>query len=141
MEQVLEQSVASRRFSVLMLGFFAALAMLVAAIGVYGVLSYAVSQRHAELGIRLALGSGARAVIWLVMKQGMSLAVCGVCLGAVGSWVATRLLSTLLYRVSVTDPFVFGSIAVLLLAVAMLASYLPARRAAEVDPVVALRSD
>jgi hypothetical protein len=141
MEQVLEQSIASRRFSVLMLGFFAALALLVASIGVYGVLSYAVSQRRPELGIRLALGSGVRAVMWLVMKQGMSLAVCGVCLGAGGSWLATRLLSTLLYKVSVTDPIVFGSIAVSLLAVAMLASYLPARRAAEVDPVVALRSD
>jgi putative ABC transport system permease protein len=141
MEQVLEQSVASRKFSVLMLGFFAALAMLVASIGVYGVLSYAVAQRRAELGIRLALGAGARAVMWLVMKQGMSLAVYGVCLGALGAWVVTRLLSTLLYKVSVTDPFVFGSIAVLLLGVAMLASYLPARRAAKVDPVVALRSE
>jgi len=76
-----------------------------------------------------------------VMKQGMSLAVYGVCLGALGAWVVTRLLSTLLYKVSVTDPFVFGSIAVLLLGVAMLASYLPARRAAKVDPVVALRSE
>jgi putative ABC transport system permease protein len=141
MEQVLEQSIASRRFSVLMLGFFAALALLVASVGVYVVLSYAVSQRRAELGIRLALGAGVRAVMWLVMKQGLSLAVCGVCLGAVGSWAATRLLSTLLYKVSATDPLVFGSIAVLLLGVAMLASYLPARRAAKVDPVVALRSD
>jgi putative ABC transport system permease protein len=141
MEQVLEQSFASRRFSLLLLGFFAALALLVASIGVYVVLSYAVSQRRAELGIRLALGAGVRAVMWLVMKQGLSLAVCGVCLGAVGSWAATRLLSTLLYKVSATDPLVFGSIAVLLLGVAMLASYLPARRAAKVDPVVALRSD
>ena len=141
MEQVLEQSIASRRFSALMLGFFSALALLVASIGVYGVLSYAVSQRRAEMGIRLALGASVRAVMWLVMKQGMSLAICGVCLGAVGSWAATRLLSALLYKVSVTDPAIFGSIAVLLLGIAMLASYLPARRAADVDPVVALRSD
>jgi ABC-type antimicrobial peptide transport system permease subunit len=124
-----------------MLSFFAALAMLVASIGVYGVLSYAVAQRRAEVGIRLALGSGARAVMWLVMKQGMSMALYGVCLGALGAWIVTRLLSTLLYKVSQTDPFVFGSIAVLLLGVAMLASYLPARRAAKVDPVVALRSE
>jgi putative ABC transport system permease protein len=141
MEQVLEQSIASRRFSALMLGFFSALALLVASIGVYGVLSYAVSQRRAEVGIRLALGASVRAVMWQVMKQGMSLAICGVCLGAVGSWAATRLLSALLYKVSVTDPSIFGSIAVLLLGIAMLASYLPARRAADVDPVLALRSD
>jgi putative ABC transport system permease protein len=141
MEQVLEQSIASRKFNALMLGFFAAIAMLTASIGVYGVLSYAVAQRRAEIGIRLALGAGARSVMWLVIKRGMTLAVYGVCLGALGALVVTRLLSTLLYKVSVTDPFVFGSIAALLLGVAMLASYLPAYRATKVDPVVALRSE
>jgi putative ABC transport system permease protein len=141
MEQVLEQSIASRKFNALMVGFFAAIAMLAASIGVYGVLSYAVAQRRPEIGIRLALGAGARTVMWLVIKDGMSLAVYGVCLGAVGASVVTRLLSTLLYKVSVTDPFVFGSIAALLLGVALLASYLPAYRATKVDPVVALRSE
>jgi len=141
MEQVLEQSIASRKFNALMLGFFAAIAMLAASIGVYGVLSYAVVQRRAEIGIRLALGAGARTVMWLVIKHGMSLAVYGVCLGALGASVVTRLLSTLLYQVSVTDPFVFGLIAALLLGVALLASYLPAYSATKVDTVIALRSE
>jgi putative ABC transport system permease protein len=141
MEQVLKQSIASRKFNALMLGFFAAIALLAASIGVYGVLSYTVVQRRTEIGIRLALGASARSVLWLVVKHGMSLAVYGVCLGALGAWVVTRLFSTLLYKVSVTDPFVFGLIAALLLGVAMFASYLPAYRAAEVDPVEALRSE
>jgi len=141
MEQVLEQSIASRKFNALMLGFFAAIAMLAASIGVYGVLSYTVVQRRAEIGIRLALGASGRSVLWLVVKHGMSLAVYGVCLGALGAWVVTRLFSTLLYKVSVTDPFVFGLIAALLLGVAMFASYLPAYRATKVDPVETLRSE
>lgn len=141
MEQVLEQSIASRKFNALMLSFFAAIAMLAAGIGVYGVLSHAVAQRRAEIGIRLALGAGPRTVMWLVIKRGMSLAVYGVCLGALGASVVTRLLQTLLYKVSATDPIVFGLIAAVLLGVAMLASYLPANRATKVDPVVALRSE
>jgi putative ABC transport system permease protein len=141
MGQVLDQSVASRKFSLLMLGFFAAIATLVASIGVYGVLSYALAQRRAEIGVRLALGASSQAVIWLVMKHGMSLATSGLCLGALGAWATTRLLSTSLYKVSVTDPFVFGAMSLLLLGVAMLASSLPAWRAAKVDPVGALRAE
>jgi putative ABC transport system permease protein len=141
MEQVLEQSIASRKFNVLMLGFFAALAVLVASIGIYGVLSYAVAQRRAEIGIRLALGADGRAVLWLVMKRGVGLAGCGVCLGAVGAWAATRLLSSFLYGVSVTDPSTFGLTATLLLGLAILASYLPAFRAARTDAVIALRAE
>ena len=126
MEQVLEQSIASRKFNALMVSFFAAIAMLAALIGVYGVLSYAVAQRRAEIGIRLALGAGARAVMWLVIKRGMSLAFYGVCLGALGALALTRLLSTLLYKVSVTDPLVFGLIAALF-ARSRAAGELPAR--------------
>jgi putative ABC transport system permease protein len=129
MEQVVEQSVASRRFNLLLLGFFALIALLMASIGIYGVLTYTVSQRQEEIAIRVALGATANNVLWLVIKQGMLLASGGVFLGVLGALAVTRLLGTLLYQVGTLDPLVFGSVVIVLLAVAALASYLPAARA------------
>ena len=141
MRQVVEQSIASRRFNVLMIAFFAAVAVLVAAIGVYGILSYSVTQRRHEIGVRLALGCGPQRMMWMIMKDGISLVALGICLGGLGAWSVMRLLSALLYNVSASDPIVLSCIAALLLGVAALASYVPAWRAARVDPATALRTE
>jgi putative ABC transport system permease protein len=141
MDTYLGDSVARRRFNAALLGGFATVALVLAAVGLYGVMSYAVVQHTRELGIRMALGASTRAVLRGVLRQAFVLAAIGVVVGVAGALTLTRVLSGLLYEVSATDPAVFGGIALLLTAVALLASYVPARRATQVDPMVALRSE
>ena len=132
---------APARVAALALGSFGLLALLLAAIGIYGVTAYSVAQRTRELGIRMALGADARAIVRLIVRQGMWLTFIGLALGLVGATLLTRLMAGLLYGVSATDPLTFGLIAALLLAVAALACWIPARRATKVDPMIALRCE
>ncbi|MBV9925153.1 MAG: ABC transporter permease [Acidobacteria bacterium] len=139
MEKMVSDSLAQRRFSMTLFGVFAALALALAVVGLYGVMSYAVAQRTHEIGLRMALGAQGRDVLRMVVGQGMGLVAVGLALGLAGAFVLTRLMASLLYDVSAADPLTYAGIAVLLAAVAFLASYLPARRATKVDPMVALR--
>jgi len=139
MQEVIANSVQRRRFSMLLLTIFAAVAMLLAAIGLYGVMSYAVAQRTKEIGIRMALGARRPDVLALVVRQGMTLVLMGIAAGTLLSLGMTRLISGMLFGITATDPLTFAGVAVLLGTVAFFANYLPARRAASVDPMVALR--
>ena len=139
MEQYLAASVAPRRFNLRLLTIFAGAALILAATGLYGVISYVVAQRKRELGIRIALGARAGDVLKLVIGQGMALAIIGVALGLVAALALTRLMEGLLFGVSATDPLTFIMIALILTLVALLACYIPARRATKVDPLVALK--
>jgi len=139
MQDVIANSVQRRKFSMFLLTIFAAVAMLLAAIGLYGVMSYAVAQRTHEIGIRMALGARRPDVLALVVKQGMTLALMGIAAGAVLSLAMTRLISGMLFGITATDPLTFAGVAALLGTVTFLANYLPARRASKVDPMVALR--
>jgi predicted permease len=139
MHEVIRASLASRRFAMMLLGTFALLALLLASMGIYGVISYAFSQRTHEIGIRLALGGQRSEVLRLVLGEGARLALFGILLGLAASAVLTRLLSNLLYGVSATDPPTFACVALALAIAALAASYIPARRATKVDPMVALR--
>lgn len=141
MDERLSKSMSTRTFDVLMLGIFAAVALIVAGVGVYGVVSYAVSQRVHEFGIRVALGAGPADLVRLVLGQGMRLATLGVAVGIIGALGVTRLLKSLLYDIKPTDPLTLVIVAVVLAAVALLACYIPARRAMRVDPMVALRHE
>jgi putative ABC transport system permease protein len=141
MDQAVEASIFSRRFEMMVLAVFAFLALLLAAVGIYGVVSYAVAQRKHEIGIRMALGAGAGAVAAMILRETATLAAAGVALGLIATLAITRVLTGLLYGVSATDPATFGAIAGLLLATALLAGYLPARHAARVDPATALHCE
>jgi putative ABC transport system permease protein len=141
MEQTISGSLAGRRFTMLVLIIFAATALLLAAVGIYGVMSYAVTRRTHELGIRVALGSSRREIVGLVLRQGMRLAAIGLAGGLVAALALTRLMAGLLYGVRPADPATLAAVALLLGGIALLACYIPARRATAVDPVVALRCE
>jgi predicted permease len=141
MEQVVSTSVRQPRLSSTLIGLFAALAALMATVGVYSVMSYSVTERTRELGIRIALGADARSVVRLVVGEGLTMAGVGIAVGALASLALTRVLGSQLYEVSPTDPLVFGATAAAVLAVAVAAALVPARRAMRVDPMVALRAE
>jgi len=139
MDQIISDSLAARRFSMILFGAFAALALALASVGIYGVISYLVSQRTQEIGIRLALGARRADVLRLVLTQGTKMAGLGVLIGLAASLLLTRLMAKMLYGVSPSDPLTFFAVAAILTLVALAASYIPARRAMRVDPIVALR--
>jgi putative ABC transport system permease protein len=141
MEDVLSWSLAQWQFNMLLLAIFAGLALLLSAVGIYGVMSYSAQQRTHEIGIRRALGARARDVLWLIIRQGLALALIGVALGLVAALALTRVMQNLLFGVSATDPVTFAGIALLLVLVAFIACFIPARRATQIDPLVALRQD
>jgi len=130
-----------RKFTMTLLTIFAGIAIALASIGLYGVMSYSVSQRTREMGIRMALGAQRRDVLQLVIRRGMLLTMVGVGLGLAGSFGLTRLISSLLFGVSATDIGTFGAVSSLLSVIALLACWLPARRASRIDPIVALRTE
>jgi ABC-type antimicrobial peptide transport system permease subunit len=141
MDEVFSTSVEQQRFSMLLVGLFGALAVALAAIGIYGVMGYSVAQRGQELAVRMALGARTGQVLQLVLKDGVVLASLGVIVGLTGAFALTRLLRSLLFEIQPTDVKTFVSVAALLILVALLASYIPARRASKVDPLIALRSE
>lgn len=141
MADVALTSIAPQRFNALLLAVFAFLAIFLAAVGIYGVLAFAVGQRTRELGIRVALGARPADLVRMVVRRGLALAVAGVALGAAGALALSRFLESLLFAVRPGDPEVFAGVASLVVAVALAASYLPARRAGLVDPVRALRGE
>jgi putative ABC transport system permease protein len=141
MENVLVRSMAERRFHLLLLGVFAAIALLLAAAGTYGVLSYQISERTAEFGVRLALGAPGRSIVATVLKQGMMPTLAGVAIGLVVAAVLTRGMTSLLFGITPLDPMTYGVVVALLVAAALVACAGPARRAIRVDPAIALRAE
>jgi putative ABC transport system permease protein len=139
MEQRVSESLARRRFAMVALGLFAAVAMTLAMVGIYGVMAYLVTERTHEIGIRMALGAKQSDVLSMVMSRGLKLAGSGLAIGLGGAWLATRAMASLLFGVSATDPMTFVAISLVLTGVALGACFVPARRAAKVDPMVALR--
>ncbi|HEU0207376.1 MAG TPA: ABC transporter permease [Candidatus Udaeobacter sp.] len=140
MDHIVAQAVARQRFSMVLLGLFAILALLLASVGIYGVMSYSVAQRTREIGIRIALGARRGDVLQMTVAQGLKLVGAGMLLGLIAAFLLTRVLATLLFGVSPTDPITFAGISMVLLTVAILASYVPALRATKVDPIIALRA-
>jgi ABC-type antimicrobial peptide transport system permease subunit len=141
MDDVFADSISRQRFLAQLLGVFAGLALALAAVGTYGILSYLVTERQREIGIRMALGADRGNVLSLVLKQGLSTTVIGLVIGVVGALALTRLASSLLFEVKPSDPLTFGAVAGVITLVALLACVIPARRATKVDPMVALREE
>jgi putative ABC transport system permease protein len=141
MDDILSSSVAGSRFMMTLLGVFAGIALVLGAIGVYGVMSHGVATRGNEIGIRMALGAGGSEVARMVVRQGMALATVGVILGLAAALATTRVMEAFLFNVSATDPWTFGVVSVIIMLVGLLASYLPARKASRIDPLTALRSE
>jgi putative ABC transport system permease protein len=139
LEQLLSKTTAQRRFNLLLLGLFSGLALVLAVVGIYAVVSYAVTQRTHEIGVRLALGAQQGDVRKLVIRQGMIPVVAGIAIGLSGALALTRLMKSLLFGVSATDPLTFVGLSLLLIVVALMACWIPARRATKVDPLLALR--
>jgi putative ABC transport system permease protein len=139
MDDIRAESIAPERLNLTLLSIFAGIALVLAVVGIYGVMSYAVTQRTHEIGIRMAIGAESRHVFQMILGQGMTLALIGVALGLVGAFALTRLMTTMLFGVEATDPATFAAIAALLTTVALVACYIPGRRATKVDPVVSLR--
>ena len=140
MDDLVEEEVGQRRLLVILLGSFALMALLLALLGIYGIIAYSVAQRTQEMGIRRALGAQQSDILRLVVGQGFRLTLAGVAVGIAGAFGLTRLMTSLLFHVSATDPATFVGVAVLFLLVALLASYIPARRATRIDPMAALRN-
>jgi putative ABC transport system permease protein len=141
MDQLVDESLASDRFSMLLYTSFAAVALALAAIGIYGVMSFAVARRTHEIGLRMALGAGTKQVLRLILKEGLLLASIGLVIGLIGSYFVGRTMKSVLYQITAIDPAAFGAVAPVLLVSALLACYIPARRATQVDPMVALRDE
>jgi putative ABC transport system permease protein len=141
MREVIAGSMAQERFNTILMTLFAVVAMLLGAVGLYGVMAYNVTQRTREIGIRVALGARRADVLRLVIRQGLRLVALGLTLGLIAALALTRLMKKLLFEVSATDPMTFAGVASLLALVALLACWIPARRAANVDPMVALRCE
>jgi putative ABC transport system permease protein len=139
--ETVSDSLAGRRFSMEMIASFALIALLLAGLGIYGVISYMVSERTHEIGIRIALGAESRNILRMVLRQGLGLAIAGAAVGFAGALIVSRLMAGVLYGVKPTDPLTFASVVLLLIGVALAACYLPARRALRVDPMIALRHD
>jgi putative ABC transport system permease protein len=139
MTKLMANAVARRRFNALLTGLFAVVALVLASVGIFGVLNYTVAQRTQEIGVRVALGAQTRDVLRLVLGQGIRLILIGLGLGLVASFALTRVLVGMLFRVTPTDPFTFAGVSFLLVSVALAACYIPARRATKVDPLIALR--
>jgi ABC-type antimicrobial peptide transport system permease subunit len=139
MEEVISNSLAARRFSMTLLGIFSALALIMACVGIYGVISYLAGQRTHEIGIRMALGASRWTVLRMVLGDGAKMALLGVAIGVVAGFAFTRLMGSMLFGISAHDPVTFVAVALALIVVAILASYIPAWRAAKVDPMIALR--
>jgi putative ABC transport system permease protein len=138
-EEVVARSIASQRFSLILLGAFAGLALLLAGIGIYGVLSYLVGQRTHEIGVRMALGAQRFDVLRMVLQNGARMTLAGTAIGIVAALGLTQLMASMLFGVRPTDPVTFGLVTMVLCGIALFACYLPARRAAKVDPMAALR--
>ena len=139
LEQSLSDSISPRRFNMLMLGIFAGIALALASVGIYGVMAFSVTQRTREIGIRMALGAEQRDVLGLMARQALGVTLAGIVFGLGGAWALTRFLASFLYGVRPTDAATFAVVPVALVAVSLLACYIPARRATKVDPMVALR--
>jgi ABC-type antimicrobial peptide transport system permease subunit len=139
MEELLTNETGSRRLGMILLSGYAGLALLLASLGIYGVLSYFVAQQTPDIGVRLALGASPRDILGLVLKKGAVLVLSGVAIGAIAAFALTRLMASLLFEVSASDPAIFIGISLLLTGVALAACFVPARRATKVDPMVALR--